>query len=227
MAVYAIADLHLDASGQKPMSVFGEAWRNHDEKIFADWWQKVAKADLVLIPGDISWAMGLGEAQADLKNISAMPGTKLLIKGNHDYWWDSLSKLNALNLSDMIFLQNNAYVRGPVGICGTRGWPLEDEAGDLSQHQKILKREAMRLERSLASLPQTEVKIVMLHYPPFGYQGEDTPFTDILKAYQVDICLYGHLHGEGHKLIREGDIKGIRYHCVAADYLDFKLKKII
>lgn len=226
MTIYAIGDLHMDAKNEKPMSVFGENWENHEEKIFSDWKEKVLDKDIVLIPGDISWAMHLSDAKEDLKKINDLPGKKLMIKGNHDYWWHSLSKLNELKLNEIYFIQNIAFEIDNIGFCGTRGWTA-DETEEKSEHNdKMIKRELNRLELSLKNIRKSNFKIVMLHYPPFKYDGTDTLFIDLMKKYNVNICLYGHLHGEGHKYIKEGSYDGIEYHCVSADYIDFKLKKI-
>lgn len=226
MAIYAIADLHLDSKKEKPMDIFGEQWKNHEETIFENWENQVSDEDLVLLPGDISWAMHLKDAEKDLKKIEKLPGYKVMIKGNHDYWWNSLSKLNQLELKTIFFLQNNSYVHESIGICGTRAWFMEAENA-AKEDEKIFKRELMRLDLSLKSLPKVSTKIAILHYPPFRYDGKDTPFVEKMKEEKVDICLYGHLHGDGHKFVKEGIIGGIQYICVAADYLNFSLRKIM
>lgn len=228
--IYAIGDLHFDNSKTKPMDIFGDNWIDHEENIMSNWKELVKDDDLVIIPGDISWALKLGEAVEDLKKIEELPGKKVLVKGNHDYWWAGLKKLNDLNLKDMFFLQNNSYVFNNIGICGTRGWQSPDE--DSNEHdEKILKRELGRLRLSLEDLRSKDANIdkiiVILHYPPFNLDLEPNEFVEIMKEFNVDICLYGHLHSEGHRYVVEGNIEGIDFFCVSSDYIGFIPKSII
>ncbi len=226
--IYAIGDLHFDSSKQKPMDIFGDNWMNHQEKIILDWEKKVKKDDLVLVPGDISWALKLNEAIEDLKLINSLPGKKVFIKGNHDYWWEGISKLRGLGLTSIEFIRNSSYIYKNIAIVGTRGWASRDSEGFDESDEKIFKRELLRLEASLVSINQkVDKKIAMLHYPPFNNKLQANEFVKILKDYNVDICIYGHLHAEGHNYSIEGLVEGIDFHLVASDYLDFKLKLLL
>lgn len=229
MAIYAISDLHLDYSGEKPMDVFGVNWKDHEQKIFDSWREKVKDDDLVLIPGDITWGLKMDEVKKDLDRIDKLLGKKIISKGNHDLWWQSQKKLTDLSLKTIVFLQNNHYIYGDIAIAATRGWTPKD-SDEFDEHdEKVFERELTRLNNSLNSIKTyVEKKIVMLHYPPFNF-GDSSPneFVDIMKAHSVDICIYGHLHSEGHKFVREGNVDGIDFHCVSSDYIDFNLKKIL
>lgn len=226
--IYGIGDLHLDYSKDKSMDIFGEKWTNHEEKIFRNWEALVEDEDLVLLPGDISWALKLGEAHYDLKRIDALPGKKIVSKGNHDYWWEGLKKMGELSLKTISFLQNNSYIHDNVGIFGSRGWMAEDIENFDSHDKKIFNRELNRLKLSLSSIKEeVDVKIAMIHYPPFNMDSTPNKFVDLMKEYNIDICIYGHLHAKGHRSIIEGQIQGIQFYCVASDYINFKPKKII
>lgn len=226
--IYAIGDLHLDFTKEKSMDIFGENWINHEEKIFRSWRKLVTDNDLVLIPGDISWALKLEEAYDDLVRIDKLPGKKILTKGNHDYWWEGPKKLKSLGLDSISFLQNKSVIYNNIGIYGTRGWISKDSPNFKENDLKIYNRELNRLKLSLESSGKAKLdkKIVMLHYPPFNTKSEPNDFVDLMKEFDVDICIYGHLHAEGHKFVKEGLIDGIEFLCVSSDYLDFKLKKI-
>ena len=226
--IYGIGDLHLDYSKEKPMDIFGKKWTNHEEKIFRNWETLVEEGDLVLLPGDISWALKLEEAYYDLKRIDNLPGEKIIIKGNHDYWWEGLKKMGKLNLKTISFMQNNSYIYNNVGIFGSRGWIAEDTDSFDSHDKKIFNRELNRFKLSLSSIKEeVDVKIAMIHYPPFNMDSTPNKFVDLMKEYNIDICIYGHLHAEGHKSIIEGQIQEIQFYCVASDYINFKPKKII
>ncbi|MDF2949449.1 MAG: putative phosphoesterase or phosphohydrolase [Sedimentibacter sp.] len=230
MKIFAIADLHFDSKKEKPMNIFGDNWINHEEKIAENWREQVNEDDLVLIPGDISWATKLDEAIDDLQRIDELPGTKIIGKGNHDYWWSTSNKLDKLELKTIKFLKNNSYEFDGVVVCGTRGWDtMEEHSEETASNEKIYLRELNRLKISLESTVKNEnVKIAMLHYPPFGSDGLPNEFFQILKVFRVDACIYGHLHGEeGHRNVREGLIDQISVHCVSSDYMDFKLKRIM
>lgn len=224
--IYAIGDLHFDSSKEKPMDIFGENWMDHEEKIIDNWVDLVQDEDIVLLPGDISWALKLDEAIEDLSRIDALPGKKVITKGNHDYWWSSLTKLNELKLKSIFFLQNNSYSYNGFGIVGTRGWISKTSEGFTANDEKIFNRELHRLKLSLESLKAVERKIAMIHYPPFNGDLSPNEFVDIMKEYKVETCIYGHLHSEGHKYAIEGNIEGINIHCVSSDYIDFLPKKI-
>ncbi len=229
MKIFAIADLHLDSKKEKPMNIFGDNWINHEEKIIENWISQVGENDLVLVPGDISWASKLDEAMDDLKKIDDLPGIKIIGKGNHDYWWSTSNKLDKLGFKTIKFLKNNSYEFEGANICGTRGWDTIEEHSEKECNEKIYIREMNRLKISLESSKNSKnVKIVMLHYPPFNSDGLPNEFFKIIKEYESDVCIYGHLHGdEGHKNVREGIIDEISVHCVSSDYMDFKLKRIM
>ncbi|NLL81099.1 MAG: serine/threonine protein phosphatase [Tissierellia bacterium] len=224
--IYGIADLHFDFSKEKPMDIFGENWVNHEEKIINNWLNIVKEEDLIILPGDISWALKLDDAINDLNRIDNLPGNKVMIKGNHDYWWSSLSKLNNLNLESIFFLQNNSYIFNEFAIAGTRGWIAKDNEDFKANDEKIFHRELNRLRLSLDSIGDEKRKIVLIHYPPFNTNLSPNEFVDLMKEYNVETCLYGHLHAEGHKFVVEGNMNGISFHCVSSDYIDFMPKKI-
>jgi predicted phosphohydrolase len=229
MRIFAIADTHLSGDPpQKPMALFGEHWCDHWEKIKQDWLEHVTADDFVLIAGDISWAMKLNEAQADLEAIAILPGTKILIRGNHDYWWQTLGKMNRLMGGRLIFLHNTFAVAGSYAICGSRGWICPEDPTFSTDDRPIYDREVNRLEQSLASAKQAGYKqiIVMLHYPPL-FSKTSNPITELLTTYGVDTCVFGHLHGEAVNTAYQGLINDVNYHLVACDALDFKLKRII
>ncbi|WP_416198236.1 MAG: Metallophos domain-containing protein [Sporanaerobacter sp.] len=226
--IFGIGDLHLDYSQQKPMDVFGEKWINHEEKIFNNWKLKVEDEDLVLIPGDISWALKLDEAYYDLKRIDELPGKKIITKGNHDYWWESKKKMNSFNFNSIFFIQNDSYIYKNVAVAGCRGWIAKDSEGFSSHDEKMYNRELGRLENSLNSIKKsTEKKIVMIHYPPFNEDASPNEFIYLMKENAVDICIYGHLHSEGLKYVVEGNIEGIQFICVSSDYINFSPKELL
>ena len=230
MSVFAIGDLHLPGHDQKPMDVFGSHWDRHFETISENWRQKIGEDDVVLIPGDISWAMQLNEAKDDLEAIGRLPGSKLLLRGNHDYWWSSLSKLRAVLPEKMYVIQNDAMQIGSHVFCGTRGWNFPTVQQPLNeQDEKIYQRELMRLRMSLdqAKKLNGEDITVMLHFPPLFADGVGTAFTAILEEYQVQRVVYGHLHGAGIKIGFEGEREGIQYHLVSCDALGFNPVQIM
>ena len=226
MQIYAIADLHLSLTSEKPMDVFGEAWRGHAEKLERNWRERVQADDLVLVPGDISWAMQLSAALPDLSFIGNLPGRKILLKGNHDYWWSAIGRVRSNLPEGMRALQNDSIVEDGIGICGSRGWLCPGSNNFNAEDQKIYARELDRLSLSLASLPAVETKIAMLHFPPFLDKEKGSGFTERLEDAGVQIVVYGHLHGEANRYAFEGERNGITYHCVAADKLDFSPKLI-
>lgn len=227
--IYGIGDLHFDSTGEKPMDIFGDNWLNHEEQIMENWESKVKEDDLVLLPGDISWALKLKEGYLDLERIDKLPGKKIISKGNHDYWWESLNKMNNLGLKSIFFLHNNFYQHRNVSIHGTRGWMSRDSDEFKESDEKIFTRELLRLRMSLdlARKAKPDKKIVMLHYPPFNNNGGPNEFVDIMKEFDVDICVYGHLHAEGHRYAIEGEIEGIEFFCIASDYINFDPKIIV
>ncbi len=231
MRVFAISDLHLALAEDKPMDIFGLEWKNYMQRIQENWQQVVSEEDLVLLPGDISWATYLDNAGPDFQYIEQLPGKKIITKGNHDYWWTTRNKLlNYLereNLKRISFLQNDACLFNGVAIVGSRGWKSPKDEGFSKQDEKIYLRELERLRLSLNSTIGFDgVIIAMLHYPPFTSDGKPTGFVEILSEYHVDICIYGHLHGKKCNYATEGEVEGIRYHLVSADYLKFIPKQL-
>lgn len=222
MSVYAIADLHLPAR-QKPMDVFGEHWKDHFERISADWAARVSPDDVVLLPGDLSWAMRLEEAAEDLASIARLPGRKLLLRGNHDYWWSSIGRVRRALGEGMFALQNDSVLIDGRLYAGSRGWTLPG-AETSPEDARIYERERLRLEMSLrhARLQSADAPLtVMMHYPP---RTEDqTGFSDLLEAYGASDCVYGHLHGAAIYGAIRGLYGGVRYHQVSCDGLGFKL----
>lgn len=222
MGLYAISDLHLALSGDKPMHIFGEQWYRHDEKIKSNWLEKIKKDDTVLIAGDISWSIKMEEGLRELDWIHQLPGRKILVKGNHDYWWQSISKLNKL-YEDMNFIQNNFFPYEDYAICGTRGWNTPGGEHFTTHDEKIYSRELIRLRLSLDSAIKAGFKkfIVMIHYPPTNEKFSETEFTKIFKEYGVEKVLYGHLHGPSLSKVMVGEVEGIEYILTSADYIDF------
>lgn len=210
------------------MDIFGDNWKKHEEKIIYNWKSTIKDDDLILIPGDISWALKCEDAYEDLKKIDELPGRKIISKGNHDYWWQSLSKINSFKFKTLKFLQNNSFIYNNVGITGTRGWSPIDKGIEDSHDKKIYLRELNRLQLSINSLESKPEKIIsILHYPPFNSDLSPNEFVHIMKQHEVDICLYGHLHSEGHRYAIEGLIEGIEFHLISSDYINFIPKKIL
>lgn len=228
MSLFAISDLHLALNTDKPMDIFGEHWYKHEEKIRANWIKKITSNDTVLVAGDISWSMKMKEGLMDLEWIHNLPGRKILIKGNHDYWWQSISKLNSL-YDDMDFIQNNFFSFEDYAICGTRGWICPGGDNFSKNDEKIFNRELIRLRLSLNSAVKNGFKkfIVMLHYPPTNEKFTETEFVKIFNEYQVSKVIYGHLHGPSLKKVLEGEFEGVEYILTSADYIDFNPIKVL
>lgn len=220
--IYAISDLHLDITKEKDMNVFGGNWNDYENRIFKNW-EKINDDDLVLIPGDISWAMSIKDAFKDLYRIDMLKGQKILLKGNHDYWWSSISKLNNLDLPSIHFLQNTSFVYKGVKICGTRGWNPRDYSDFNSHDEKIFQRELLRMELSLSHKVDESFDeiIVMMHYPPFNKDNTPNEYEDLFKKYKVTKVIYGHIHGEHANHLPKGLINGIEYFCSSGDYINF------
>lgn len=223
MALYAIGDLHLCLGAPKPMDVFGGAWVGYMDKLQLGM-SVIQPEDTVVLLGDLSWALSLDEAKEDFSWIDQIPGRKIILKGNHDYWWSTATKFYQFckdhNFSQQLILNNNHYTYNGYAICGTRGWFFEeDRSGE--HDEKVFKRELLRLEASLQSAGNLP-KIVFLHYPP-RYKGyECTEILDLFAKYDVRYCYYGHLHGASHGLAMEGLWDGVEYHLVSADKLNFR-----
>ncbi len=229
MGLFAIGDLHLSSGLDKPMDVFGEQWTNHYKKIEHSWIKSVGKEDIILIPGDISWAMHLKEAIKDLEWISSLPGKKILLRGNHDYWWGSITKMNTL-FHNIYFLQNNYYTYKDWAICGARGWISPNKNRFTEQDHKIYMRELHRLNLSIEEAVKNNYSniLVMTHYPPTNDQLEPSGFTNMYERYKVKRVVYGHLHGEeAFKGSLQGEYRGTFYNLVSCDYLGFQPQKIL
>lgn len=220
MSLFVIADTHLSFGTDKSMDTF-EGWQNYTEKLSENWNKVVGCSDDVVIAGDISWAMNFDQLIPDLKFIENLNGNKIILKGNHDYWWNTLSKMNRMleenNFKTIKFLHNNSYSVNNISVCGSRGWMFEsDEAFD----EKVLAREVMRLRRSLETA-EYDNKITFLHYPPITTNSECTEIIELLKEFGIKKCFFGHLHGEGAKYAREGSIEGIDFKLISCDRLGF------
>lgn len=235
MKIWAIGDLHLSHSENvdKPMGIFGQGWENHDKRLYEAWLECVEEDDIVMIPGDISWALRLEDAIPDFEWLHSLPGTKLISKGNHDLWWNRINYLNSL-YDDIRFLQNDCYYveQNNIVVVATRGWPYPGSI-EYSQHDaKIYRREMLRLKMGLdkaVKLNKVDERLVVsLHYPPTDATGKSTEFTDVLEEYGVSDCVYGHLHG-GQAFLSavRGEHRGVKYHLVSLDYLESRPKLII
>lgn len=246
MKIWALADLHLSFSvPAKSMAIFGDHWIDYHDKIEKHWRAAVGKEDLVLIAGDITWAMRMEEAIIDLAWIDALPGTKVIIRGNHDYWWSSIGKVRKACPPSLHAIQNDALSFGNIAVCGARLWdnhalrfsgtiPLEDKPHDpfdpekQETDDKILARELSRLEMSLQALPTTaKRRICMTHYPPTNFELATTPATSLMEKYSIDTCIFGHLHALQPGKAFIGEKNGIKYYLTASDYVGFKPLEIV
>lgn len=228
MALYVLGDLHLSLGVNKPMDIFGGRWEGYMDKL-REGLSVLTPDDTIVLLGDLSWALDMEGAKEDFSFIHSIPGRKLIVKGNHDYWWSTASKFEKFCLEngfeDMYLLHNNCHYYKGVALCGTRGWFFEEEK-EGTHDEKVFRRELGRLETSLKAAGESE-KICFLHYPP-RYRGYTCPeILDLLAAYGVKDCYYGHLHGDSHKLALQGESAGISYWLAAADYLNFKPMKIM
>ena len=226
MALYAIGDLHLGLSVDKPMDVFGSGWDSHVERLRAAF-AKLHDDDVTVLCGDTSWGIDFAQSLADFQFIDALPGKKLLLKGNHDYWWNTAAKMRRFfaenGLATLDILHNNCHFYGDYALCGTRGWFYEED--QKAHDEKVLNREVGRLEASL-KLAEGRPILAFLHYPPL-YEGYRCPeILKKLEEYGVERCFYGHLHGITHRRAIQGTLGGVDYQMVSADYLRFEPKKI-
>ena len=234
MALYTIADLHLPLGIDKPMDIFGKAWENYVERL-ADNWQSVVKGnDVVVLPGDFSWATYLEQSVKDFEYLHKLNGKKILLKGNHDYWWTTVTSMKKFleenKFNNIEFLYNNAIEYENKVFVGSRGWALQDTENS----KKMINRECQRLELSIKdainNYDNTKEIIAFMHYPPLVKQqlleNNHLEFYKVLKKYDIKKCYYGHLHGNSHKDAINGDIGGINFSLISADYLNFKLLKI-
>lgn len=224
MSLYAIGDLHLSLSVDKPMDVFGGVWSGYMDKL-REGLSVIGPEDTTILLGDLTWSLDLPGAREDFAFINAIPGRKIILKGNHDYWWTTATKFykfcEAEGFTNMFILNNNFYEYEDIAICGTRGWFFEEDAAEGSHNDKIFKRELIRLETSLKAAGDRR-KLCFLHYPP-RYRGYECPeILSLLKQYGVEACYYGHLHAESHKLAIEGSFEGTDFHLCSADFIKFQ-----
>ena len=240
MSLYIIGDLHLSFSEnkkeEKPMNIFGNNWDGHAEKIKKDWLEKVQPEDTVILAGDFSWATYLEDTLADFYYLNELPGKKIMLKGNHDYWWATVTSmkkyLDENHINNVDFLQNNSFKIENKVIVGTRGWALQDTENSA----KMINREASRLELSIKNaieqFGENNEIICIMHYPPISRQKMkneylyDSKILDVMKQYNIKSCYYGHLHGKAHNEAIEGQVEGIEFKLISSDYLNFKLYKI-
>ncbi len=228
MALYAIADLHLSFSANKPMDIYGPAWSNHAARVKEAWLSLVEPQDTVIIAGDISWGLRLEEAMADLAWIHELPGRKVLVKGNHDPWWASIGRLNAL-FEDMFFLQNSFFPFGEYAICGSRGWVCPGSSDFTRHDEKIYKRELLRMKASFEAAVKAgyEKFVGVMHYPPMNEKKEPSGFTEIFAYYDVHKAVYGHLHGDSARSAPRGLIGGTDYMLAACDALNCRPVRVL
>ena len=230
MRLFAIGDLHLPGGQEKPMDIFGDHWEGHFERIAKDWRDRVTDDDAVLIPGDTSWAMQLSDAVPDLQRISDLPGRKLLIKGNHDYWWGGIGQVRRALPEGVMAIQHDVADLGDVVVTGTRGWAFPTEETLLSaEDERIFNRELIRLELALSAARKAadgRPVLLMLHYPPLYQTERDTAFTRLIEKYPVHTVVYGHLHGAGIRAGFTGEWNGVRYMLTSCDALGFALAEI-
>jgi len=231
MKFYAISDLHLSVSNEKPMDIFGGNWVGYIEKIREDWLSKVTAEDVVLIGGDISWAMSLDDAKKDIYTLADLPGKKVFIKGNHDYWWSGITKVRDMLPENFYALQNDSIKFGNVVICGSRCWSVPGAPDFKEQDMKIYLRETERLKLSLKSaqkmLEEGDILVALIHYPPFNVKRENSLFTDIFEEYGVDSVIYGHLHGKSVRADKLVEKNNIKYYLTSCDQVDNKLTEIL
>ena len=240
MSIFALSDTHLSTLVDKPMDIFGYRWTDWDKKLIRGWLETVTDTDTVVIPGDISWGIDLTAAREDLLLINALPGKKLISHGNHDYWWSSAAKMNAFMKDNGIgtigLLYNNAYAVEDRIICGTRGWYTDEKTAQSARikadYDKIVNRECVRLELSLkeaerinATLTEKLPLTAFFHFPPVFGQYICRPLLDMLHAYGIKECYYGHIHGQ-YDVPPEAEFEGITFRIISADYLNFRPLKV-
>lgn len=230
MKVYAISDLHLSGLADKPMDVFGPGWEGHFEKIKRDWAAKVREDDIVLLGGDTSWGMRLEEGMFDVRSLEELPGIKIFIRGNHDYWWSGITRVRQAAPPDFYFLQNDCIRFGNVVVAGSRGWLCPGSA-DFTDHDLVLyKREAERFRLAFSEVKKVrregDILLALIHYPPFSLKKEDTLFTELFEENAVDKVIFGHLHGAGYFPLRS-EKNGIEYLLTSCDKTKFSLTEVL
>lgn len=231
MALFTISDLHLSFGTDKPMDVFSHKWANHAEKIKNNWNTVITSDDIVVVGGDLSWGMRKDDTESDFEFLNSLNGRKILIKGNHDYWWSTLNKLNCFVLEkgykNISFLQNNAIDAGNYVVCGTRGWLYSDDCTK-DEDVKIYNRELLRLENSLEDSKKFGGNpVVFMHYPPYkNFSEPDYNYVSLMKEYGVSACIFGHIHGDACNSVFKGEYENIKFLLASSDYLDFMPIKI-
>ncbi|MFC3861083.1 metallophosphoesterase [Deinococcus antarcticus] len=230
MRVFAIADLHLSTVTPKPMTIFGPQWAGHPDAIWHEWRRVVRDQDIVLLPGDLSWAMRLPDALVDLRLLSELPGRKVLLRGNHDYWWPTAAKLRAALPADQHVIVNDALRMGNVVMAGSRGWMTPGHDSLSAEDERLLAREAERLKLSVQAARQFRQDgdhfILMLHYPPATPPYPANPLMTVIQEAKPDMVIYGHLHGVPPERAMT-HVNGIPAHLVAADALRFRPKLLL
>ena len=230
MRVFAISDLHLSTVADKPMDIFGPGWEDHFERITKDWRKKVTEDDLVIVAGDISWGMYLEEAKPDLDLIGTLPGKIVLLKGNHDYWWKSITAVRNALPQNMFAVQNDCIRFDNILVCGTRGWTVPETTFKSNEDEKIFKRELIRLELSLKEMQKNRKEddfvIVMTHYPPFNSKMNSSEVTDLIEKYKPDCVIYGHLHGKNCRVKLDYTLNDVRYLLTSCDQVNCELVEV-
>ena len=228
MSVFVIADPHLSLGSEKPMDIF-RGWQDYTARLKSNWEALVSPGDTVILPGDISWAMSMNEALEDLKFIHSLPGTKIIGKGNHDYWWATMKKMNEFtkenNLTTLNFLFNNTYVAEDIAVCGSRGWFFDDKADNA---EKVIAREAGRLSLSIEEALKTgKEPVAFMHYPVVYESGVCEELLAVLKKYGIKRCYFGHIHGDRTGRYGKYEYDGITFSLISADFLAFCPKKVM
>ena len=231
MNIYSISDLHLDINNTKPMDIFGPVWHNYLDKIIDSWNSLVKDDDIVVLAGDFSWAMKLEEVEKDFDFLKNLKGTKILIRGNHDYWWSSVSRVRDKLPPNTYALQNDAIKIGKFIFCGNRGWQIPEGKFDTEENRKLYLRETIRLELSMKSAKKLQTDneeiVFITHYPPFNNKIEPSPYTKMLEEYGVSYVIFGHLHGYVNPKMLYNVINGIKYFLTSCDAVKNQLIKIV
>ncbi|MBQ9792204.1 MAG: metallophosphoesterase [Clostridia bacterium] len=231
MKVFAISDLHLSINNSKPMDIFGPVWDNYLDTILEDWNKKVTDEDIVLLAGDLSWAMKLEDAVVDLEFLNKLKGKKVLLRGNHDYWWSTISKVRSVLPKNVYAIQNDCLEIGDYIFCGSRGWIVDESKRTDSNDKKIFDRELIRLEMSLTQAKQKQTSgkkiICLMHYPPFDKNNQSTLFTDMIERFGIDTVVYGHLHGKVPNVKEILELNGVKYYLTSCDMVKNKLVEIV
>lgn len=231
MTVWAISDLHLSLTCDKPMDIFGEVWENYVEQIKASWLQHVKEEDIVVIPGDISWAMRLEDAKTDLEHFAHLPGKKIILRGNHDYWWKSISSVRAALPHNFYAIQNDALKIGNIVFFGTRGWTVPERTALQAEDQKIYDREVIRLglawEDAKRKMQEGDTLICLMHYPPVNSKREESEFSKIIEQSGARIVVYGHLHGKDSRIETMFEKNNVQYFLTSCDIVKNQMVKIL